>query len=356
MLLDLPAQAKSWRGSSLPVLSTPICFRGVGSCPTRRERQGPLVASVQRLSQVQSVTCQQVGEGVSETTEPVPLEPGTQRGQMTFSKPHSEVANCPHSAEHRALHRAKSRERRRGSPPIPASLEAGSPESAPYSSTKPHFLAAQAPAAPQDLRQPHLCTPRSLPWTRRQCTLEFGALETPPHQPPACPSPPVCHPSPAGLHPHPPTGLRQAESPLQPHWLIGAPAPACGLKTGAEPASHLVFIKAPDTAGYRPGPAHAGSSPPWGPKTATGQRERLAVQRTAPGTRGWRLQGLAHRAPRVRTPPHGPRSRYIRLQGGWGMLGDSGLHTVPREGLGGERTAGGDLPGAGQQVVLLEKG
>lgn len=83
----------------------PICFCGVdSSCPTRREKQGPLVASAQRLSQVQSVTCQQVGEGVSETTEPVTLEAGTQRGQTTFPKPHSEVADCPHSAEHRALH------------------------------------------------------------------------------------------------------------------------------------------------------------------------------------------------------------------------------------------------------------
>lgn len=37
------------------------------------------------------------------------------------------------------------------------------------------------------------------------------------------------------------------------------------------------------------------------------------------------------------------------------MLRGPGLHTAPGEGRGGEQTAGGDLPGAGQQVVLLEK-
>lgn len=107
-LLDLPAQAKSRGASRLPVFSAPICFRGVGSRPTRREKQGPSVASVQRLSQVQSVACQQVGEGVSETTEPISPEPGTQRGQTTFPKPHSEVASCPHSAERPARPPARS--------------------------------------------------------------------------------------------------------------------------------------------------------------------------------------------------------------------------------------------------------
>lgn len=43
-------------------------------------------------------------------------------------------------------------------------------------------------------------------------------------------------------------------------------------------------LRLPDAAGGRPGAAHAGSIPPWGPKTATSQRERLAAQTRAAGT------------------------------------------------------------------------
>lgn len=53
------------------------------------------MASVQDLSQVLIVTCPQVEVGVSETTEPVPLWPGPQRGRPMLPKPHSKVADWP---------------------------------------------------------------------------------------------------------------------------------------------------------------------------------------------------------------------------------------------------------------------
>ena len=70
-------------------------------------------------------------------------------------------------------------------------------------------------------------------------------------------------------------------------------------------------LRLPDSRGCRPGPAHAGSSPPWGPKTAaTGQRERLALQARASGSGKLQAEGPPPTAPgwaqRVWTPPQEP--------------------------------------------------
>lgn len=175
------------------------------------------MASVQDLSQVLIVTCPQVDEGVSGTTEPVPLWPGPQRGRPMLPKPQSKVADRPPAPRKNSGDNA----RKRGCespppepPPRSRSHEACFSEFDPLPSTTTlqlkHLRVARSHAsntfAPQDC----------LPWVRPQCTLEFGAgvLEPPPppHQLPACPS--GC-PSPSGLPLQPPTSLRRARSPLR---------------------------------------------------------------------------------------------------------------------------------------------
>lgn len=72
MRLNLPARGQI-KGSLL-ALSLPICFIAMDPCP-QREEQSPVVASVQGLSQGLNITCQQVGEGVSETSKPIAGNP-----------------------------------------------------------------------------------------------------------------------------------------------------------------------------------------------------------------------------------------------------------------------------------------
>ena len=102
MGLSLPQQVSTVSpkhpSTSLPglkprgALSLPYLPPLWGRLPPRREARGPSAASVQGLSQVLSVTCQQVREGVSEAAKPVPLQPGSDRGEPSCPKPHGKVA------------------------------------------------------------------------------------------------------------------------------------------------------------------------------------------------------------------------------------------------------------------------
>lgn len=114
----------------------------------------------------------------------------------------------------------------------------------------------------------------SLPQTRQQSTPKFGAetLRSATPQPPAClparPPPRGC-PSPAGPHLHPHQPPLRARTPVgSPIGSSVAPAPACGLKTGAEPAAHLVFIKAPRQPWLQARPGSRGIQPSLGSKNS----------------------------------------------------------------------------------------
>lgn len=133
----------------------------------------------------------------------------------------------------------------------------------------------------------------SLPQMGQQSTPEFGAetsrSATP--QPPACL--PACPPTTRGLPllrrppPAPPPAPLPARTPVgSPIGLSVAPAPAGRLKTGAEPAAHLVFIKAPRQPWLQARPGSRGIQPSLGSKNS---RHRPAGE-ACPASEGFGLR------------------------------------------------------------------
>ena len=179
----------------------------------------------------------------------------------------------------------------------------------------------------------------SLTQTRQQHTPEpeAGALEIQPATAPA-----GCRPSPAGLHLHPPASCRH-RGPSASHWPVCAPAPACRLKTGAEPAAHLVFIKAPRHCWLQARPGSRGIHPSLGSKNS--HRPAGETCRANKGFRRGRLGAEGPPSPalgRVWTPPHQPCSCYITAPRGargchactWGCISCPGRAAVGSETVG----------------------
>lgn len=174
-------------------------------------------------------------------------------------------------------------------------------------------MAGQAPADPR-LCPPTPVHPRNVSaGTRQQETLEFGAqvLATL-TSPAACLSPPhpARHPSPAGLHLQPPAPTHGGP--------IGSSVPQllpAGLKTGAEPAPHLVFIKAPRHRWPQARSGSHGIHPSLGSKTSHWPAAEACLAKSfrhrrlgAEGPPSLRSEGLH--------PPHEPSSGYITAPGG----------------------------------------
>jgi hypothetical protein len=138
-------------------------------------------------------------------------------------------------------------------------------------------LPPQSGSAPAGRLELHLC--RCSPGSAHP---ELGTTVPYPQLPTATPDQLTVPPPPRSLHPLPHTSIQ----PL----VHRSPSPCPLAETGAEPVSHLVFIKSPRHHWLLARSSSRGIHPSLGSKNASGQQKESAEQAATSGGRGWSIR------------------------------------------------------------------